>query len=51
MAEPSQVEVVAKLQGPQSYICRFESGEWRLDVVKLMEFERLYRKGSEFFVR
>ena len=40
-----------KLRRPQSYISKCESGEWRVDVVELMEFARLYKRDLTFFVK
>jgi hypothetical protein len=45
------VKVAQKLRRPQSYISKCESGEWRVDVVELMEFARLYKRDLTFFVK
>ena len=47
----TQAQVAAKLQRPQSYVSKCESGERRVDVVELQRFAQLYKKGLEFFVR
>jgi transcriptional regulator with XRE-family HTH domain len=46
----TQAEVAGKLRRPQSFVSKCESGERRVDVVELMEFARLYRKGLTSFV-
>jgi transcriptional regulator with XRE-family HTH domain len=45
----SQVEVAQKLDKPQSYVSKCESGERRVDVVELIDFAALYNKPIEFF--
>lgn len=47
----TQAQVAAKLQRPQSYVSKCESGERRVDVVELQRFAQLYKKALEFFVR
>jgi transcriptional regulator with XRE-family HTH domain len=36
----TQAEVASKLERPQSYISKYESGERRLDVVEFLELAR-----------
>ena len=37
-----QIEVAKKLKRPQSYISRVESGGYRLDIVEVKRFAKLY---------
>ena len=46
----TQVEVAKKLNQPQSYISRCESGERRVDVVELTDFATIYKKSLDYFV-
>ena len=47
----TQVEVASRLNQPQSYVSKCESGERRVDVVELMDFADLYQKQIQDFVR
>lgn len=47
----TQAQVAAKLQRPQSYVSKCESGERRVDVVELQRFAQLYKRDLEFFVQ
>jgi transcriptional regulator with XRE-family HTH domain len=49
-AKLTQVEVAARLERPQSYVSKCESGERRLDIIELSEFARIYGKRLDFFV-
>ncbi|OUL27899.1 hypothetical protein BV378_09095 [Nostoc sp. RF31YmG] len=49
-ANLTQVEVSQKLNQPQSYVSRCESGERRVDVVELTDFATIYKKPLEYFV-
>lgn len=40
-----QIEVVKKLKRPQSYISRVESGGYRLDIVEVKRFAKVYGKN------
>ena len=46
----TQAEVAFKLQRPQSFVSKCESGERRVDVVELQEFARLYKKTLDSFL-
>lgn len=46
-----QVDVAKKMKRPQSYISRVESGEYRLDILEVKAFARLYGKSIEYFVK
>jgi ribosome-binding protein aMBF1 (putative translation factor) len=39
-----QIDVAKKLKRPQSYISRVESGEYRLDVMEVKAFAKMYKK-------
>ena len=39
-----QIEVAKKLKRPQSYISRVESGGYRLDIVEVKKFAKIYGK-------
>ncbi|MFA6526620.1 MAG: helix-turn-helix transcriptional regulator [Candidatus Buchananbacteria bacterium] len=39
-----QIDVAKKLKRPQSYVSRVESGEYRLDVMEVKRFAKLYKK-------
>lgn len=39
-----QIEVAKKMKRPQSYISRVESGEYRLDIIEVKRFAKLYKK-------
>lgn len=45
----SQQEVASRLNKPQSYISKIESGERRLDVVEMKKFAEVYKKPSSYF--
>lgn len=46
----TQTEVAQKLNQPQSYVSRCESGERRVDVVELTDFAMIYKKPLTYFV-
>ena len=46
----SQVEVAQKLNKPQSYVSKCESGERRVDVIELLDFAKIYNKTLDYFL-
>ncbi|OQA37132.1 MAG: helix-turn-helix protein [Parcubacteria group bacterium ADurb.Bin326] len=40
-----QIEVAKKIKRPQSYISRVESGSYRLDIIELKAFAKMYKKN------
>ena len=45
-----QIDVAKKLERPQSYIARVESGEYRVDVLEIKKFAKLYKKNINYFL-
>ena len=46
----TQVDVAEKLNKPQSYLSKCETGERRVDIVELADFAKLYKKPLEYFL-
>lgn len=46
-----QIDVAKKLKRPQSYISRVESGEYRLDILEVKRFAKLYKKDINYFIK
>ncbi len=49
-ASLTQIEVAERLGVPQSFISKCESGERRVDFVKLLTFASIYGKDLAFFI-
>ena len=47
----TQKDVAERLNKPQSYISKCESGERRLDIVELNKLAKLYKKPLSFFTK
>jgi len=47
----SQQAVADKLNKPQSYISKIESGERRLDVAEIKKFSEIYKKDISHFIK
>ncbi len=45
-----QKEVAKKLGKSQSYISKIESGQRRVDVIKLKEFADIYKRDINYFI-
>lgn len=46
-----QIEVAKAMKRPQSYISRVESGEYRLDILEVKKFAKLYKKSIDYFLK
>ena len=51
MADLSQQAVADKLDKPQSYISKIESGERRLDVAEMKKIAAIYNKPADYFLK
>jgi transcriptional regulator with XRE-family HTH domain len=47
----TQEGVAKRLNRPQSFVSKIESGERRVDVVELAEIARHYRKPLDYFLK
>lgn len=47
----AQQEVANKLNKPQSFVSKIESGDRRLDVVEIKKFATIYKKDISFFIK
>lgn len=47
----TQAELAAKLNRPQSYVSKYESGERRLDVIEFLEVARSLGFDAATFIR
>jgi len=50
-ARLSQQEVAERLDKPQSYVSKIESGERRLDVAEVKKFADIYKKSVSSFIK
>jgi len=50
-ANLTQKQVAELLGVTQSFISKVESGQYRIDVIQLLEFARLYKKKISFFIK
>jgi len=46
----TQSDVAGRLNRPQSYVSKCESGERRIDVIELSHFAQVYGKPVSFFI-
>ena len=46
----TQTQVSKLLDQPQSFISKCESGERRVDIIELVKFAKVYKKGLKYFV-
>lgn len=46
-----QINVAKKVKRPQSYISRVESGEYRLDILEVKKFAKIYGKSIDYFLK
>ena len=46
-----QIEVAKAMKRLQSYISRVESGEYRLDILEVKKFAKLYKKNIDYFLK
>ena len=47
----NQVEVAKKLDKPQPYVSKIESGEKKIDALELKKFAEVYKKKVEWFLK
>jgi transcriptional regulator with XRE-family HTH domain len=47
----TQKDVAERLGVSQSYVSKVESGQYRVDVIQLSQFAKLYKRNLEFFVK
>lgn len=50
-AKFKQEDVAKILDVDQSFISRLEAGQYRIDVIQLKEFARIYKKSLNFFIK
>ncbi|MFQ6035308.1 MAG: helix-turn-helix domain-containing protein [Sedimentisphaerales bacterium] len=47
----TQKQVAQFLGITQSFVSKIESGQYRVDVVQLSQFAKLYKKNLKFFIK
>lgn len=47
----TQKEAATRLNKPQPYISKIETGERKLDVVELKRFMKIYNKPANYFIK
>lgn len=50
-ANLTQKQVAERLHVGQSFISKIESGQYRVDVIQLSQFAKLYKKDITFFIK
>ncbi len=50
-AHLTQKQVAELLGVTQSFVSKIESGQYRVDVVQLSQFAKLYKKDLKFFIK
>jgi len=50
-AHLTQKQVANLLGVTQSFVSKVESGQYRVDVVQLSQFAKLYKKNLKFFIK
>ncbi len=50
-ANLTQKQVAQLLGVTQSFMSKIESGQYRVDVVQLSQFAKLYKKDLKFFIK
>ena len=50
-ANLTQKEVAESLNVGQSFISKIESGQYRVDIIQLSQFAKLYKKDLTFFIK
>lgn len=50
-ANLTQKEVAESLNVGQSFISKIESGQFRVDIIQLSQFAKLYKKDLTFFIK
>lgn len=50
-ANLTQKQVAERLHVSQSFISKVESGQYRVDVIQLSQFAKLYKKDLTFFIK
>ena len=51
LAGLNQNQVAELLNVNQSFVSKIESGQYRIDVVQLKQFARIYKKSLNYFIK